>query len=217
MNTKYDTREDGAPYHTCSVGWCRGLFVLYRRTEEGFFSFHFWLFFCFQGYIRKLLFLSSVCQERGSGLGNKSRVLILALPVEKSKWEFPTVRILSRLATSDDYLVKGGSMNFVGCGPNHSKVMFFKTRICSNFTYITGHYIWLTELYESCGRAPKGPRIMWVKPSLQDFLGDWEISFVCLFCSLPLSHLERVCEGQRKEEYNRIDEESGSENSGLEN
>lgn len=163
MNTKYDMREDGAPYRTCSVGWCRGLFVLYGRTEGGtfFFFFHFWWFLCFQGYIKKLLFLLSKCQERDSGLGNKSWVLILALPVDKSKWEFPTIWILARLATSTDDLIKGGYMNSVGCGPNHSKVMFgrlfvcFKNRTCSNFPYMIGCYIWLTKLYQSCRRAPK--------------------------------------------------------------
>lgn len=114
-------------------------------------------------------------------------------------------------------LVKGGSMNFVGFGPNRSKAMFFKTRKCSNFTYITGHYVWLTELYQSCSRAPEGPRIMSVKPSLQDLLADRETLFVGLFDILPLTHLESMCEGKRKEEYTRMDEESSSENSSGEN
>lgn len=59
---------------------------------------------------------------------------------------------------------------------------------------------------------------MWVKPLIQDSLRAWEISFVvCLFYSLPLTHLERMCEGRRKENYDKTDEEYGSENPSREN
>ena len=70
-------KEDGAPYHTCSVGWCRRLFALYRRTGGGLLSS--FIFDDSSAYVTKLLFLLSVCYERGFGLRNKSQVLIPAL------------------------------------------------------------------------------------------------------------------------------------------
>lgn len=79
-----------------------------------------------------------------------------SLPVDKSEWECPTLRILARLATSGDYLVNGGSISSLDHS-SYSKVMIFNNALnrLLHWTYCVA-----SELQDS-----KGPRIIWDKPS----------------------------------------------------
>lgn len=199
-------REHGVPYHTCSVGWCRRLFVLYRRTGGG-------ILFSFisddpSAYVRKLLLLLSMCYERGSGFGNKSQVLIPALPLGKSEWVALLYEFLPHLSPQVITWAKGiHELSLWDVTQVIESLFFFfnKTRIFNNFPYKTRCYIWIAVLHQSCCRAPQTKtHVDWsIYSGFARQLTNLRIFFVHLFDFL-------VSERWRKVEYNEIDEGCGS-------
>ena len=177
-------REHGVPYHTCSVGWCRRLFVLYRRTGGG-------ILFSFisddpSAYVRKLLLLLSMCYERGSGFGNKSQVLIPALPLGKSEWVALLYEFLPHLSPQVITWAKGiHELSLWDVTQVIESLFFFLTK--PGYSIISPIKQGVTFELLCCIRAAAGlhrPRLMWIDPSIQDLLGNWQISgfflFICL-------------------------------------
>ena len=148
-------REDGVPYHTCGVGWCRRLFAWYRRTGGGILSS--FISDDSSAYVIKLLFLLSVCYERGFGLGNKSQFLIPALPLDKSEWDALLYEFLPHLPPQvinwEKRIHELSLWDVTQVIESPFFFFFNKTRIFSNFPYKTGCYIWIAVLHQSCFRA----------------------------------------------------------------
>ena len=149
-------REDGVPYHTCGVGWCRRLFALYRRTGGGILSS--FISDNSLAYVRKLLFLLSVCYERGFGLGNKSQVLIRALPLDKMSGmpycmnSYP-ICLLRWLVGK-----RGSWTQFVGCDPSYRKSFFFFFLIKPGYSVTFPIKQGVTFELLCCIRAASGPQ-----------------------------------------------------------